>query len=166
MTYTYLYYKQPTEISGDDLLSSLLFCQLWRELQSVTNEKLRMSYTHPMDDGQSRTFKVRLGIGSCVGNGDGERWGGVGWYYGGRIKLRVLGNQLHFEIVQGSTQFLSLRSTHCISSVLRLLFENEFYVATLFCSCNILPVGVSRKYHVEVNTLNRTKVIKTSLFFK
>ena len=45
-------------IPGDDLLSSSLFCQLWKELKHVTNEKLRMSYTHPMDDGQARTFKV------------------------------------------------------------------------------------------------------------
>ena len=45
-------------IPGDDLLSSSLFCQLWKELRHVTNEKLRMSYTHPMDDGQARTFKV------------------------------------------------------------------------------------------------------------
>ena len=53
--------KEASEIlglSGDDLLSSSIFCQLWMELRNVSNEKLRMSYSHPMDDGQSRTFKV------------------------------------------------------------------------------------------------------------
>ena len=45
-------------IPGEDLLASSMFCQLWKELRGVTNEKLRMSYTHPMDDGQARTFKV------------------------------------------------------------------------------------------------------------
>ena len=45
-------------LSGEDVFSSSLFCQLWMELREVSNEKLRMSYSHPMDDGQSRTFKV------------------------------------------------------------------------------------------------------------
>ena len=42
-------------------------------------------------------------------------------YYGGRIKWRVLGNQLYFEIIQGSTQFLSVWITR-VPFVLRLLF--------------------------------------------
>ena len=47
------------KLSSDDLMSSSLFCQLWMELKNVPNEKMRMIYSHPMDDGQSRTFKVR-----------------------------------------------------------------------------------------------------------
>ena len=46
------------KLSGDDLISSSMFHQLWMELKNVPNEKLRTSYSHPMDDGQSRTFKV------------------------------------------------------------------------------------------------------------
>ena len=41
------------------MLSSM-FCQLWKELRQHPQEKLRITYTHPMDDGQSRTFKVRF----------------------------------------------------------------------------------------------------------
>jgi len=47
-------------ISGDDLLFSSMFCQLWKELRQHSSDKLRISYTHPMDDGQSRTFKVKF----------------------------------------------------------------------------------------------------------
>jgi len=47
-------------ISGDDMILSSMFCQLWKELRQHAAEKLRISYTHPMDDGQSRTFKVRF----------------------------------------------------------------------------------------------------------
>lgn len=53
--------KEASEIlglSGEDLISASMFCQLWTELKNVPNDKLRMSYSHPMDDGQSRTFKV------------------------------------------------------------------------------------------------------------
>ena len=46
------------QLSGDDLISSSMFYQLWIELKNVPNEKLRTTYSHPMDDGQSRTFKV------------------------------------------------------------------------------------------------------------
>lgn len=48
------------KIPGEDLILSSMFCQMWRELQQHTSEKLRISYTHPMDDGQSRTFKVKF----------------------------------------------------------------------------------------------------------
>eukprot|EP01041_Mallomonas_annulata_P001258 gene1258-2435_t len=48
------------KISGEDFLFSSMFCQLWKELRQHPQEKLRISYTHPMDDGQSRTFKVRF----------------------------------------------------------------------------------------------------------
>jgi hypothetical protein len=47
-------------ISGEDLILSSMFCQLWKELRQHSADKLRISYTHPMDDGQSRTFKVRF----------------------------------------------------------------------------------------------------------
>ena len=52
--------SQLKSIPGDDLFYSTLFCQLWKELRQHSDEKLRISYTHPMDDGQSRTFKVRF----------------------------------------------------------------------------------------------------------
>jgi hypothetical protein len=54
--------KEASEIlglSGEDLISASMFCQLWTELKNVPIDKLRMSYSHPMDDGQSRTFKVK-----------------------------------------------------------------------------------------------------------
>jgi hypothetical protein len=38
---------------------SVLF-QMWRELGQVPTRQLRIAYTHPMDDGQARAFKVRL----------------------------------------------------------------------------------------------------------
>jgi len=44
----------------EDLMYASLFCQLWKELRQYPVEKLRISYTHPMDDGQSRAFKVRF----------------------------------------------------------------------------------------------------------
>ena len=47
-------------IPGDDLFFSSMFCQLWQELRQHQQEKLRNSYTHPMDDGQSRAFKVKF----------------------------------------------------------------------------------------------------------
>ncbi|CAM9202377.1 unnamed protein product [Discosporangium mesarthrocarpum] len=37
-----------------------LFNQLYKELHSLDTSQLRMSYTHPMDDGQERTFKVKF----------------------------------------------------------------------------------------------------------
>lgn len=39
-------------------LRTSVFYQLYRELKSVDTSLLRMGYTHPMDDGQQRTFKV------------------------------------------------------------------------------------------------------------
>ncbi len=47
-------------IPGEDLLLSSMFCQLYRELRQNSSTKLRISYTHPMDDGQSRTFKIKF----------------------------------------------------------------------------------------------------------
>lgn len=47
-------------VPGEDLYMSTMFCQLWKELRAHSVEKLRMSYTHPMDDGQSRAFKVKF----------------------------------------------------------------------------------------------------------
>ncbi len=47
-------------LSGDDVLLNTMFCQLWKELKINTSEKLRISYTHPMDDGQSRSFKIKF----------------------------------------------------------------------------------------------------------
>lgn len=47
-------------IPGEDLMLSSMFCQLYRELRQYNDEKLRISYTHPMDDGQSRTFKIKF----------------------------------------------------------------------------------------------------------
>jgi len=47
-------------VPGDDLLYNSLFCQLWRELRRHPSTKLRIAYTHPMDDGQSRAFKIRF----------------------------------------------------------------------------------------------------------
>ena len=39
-------------------LRTSVFHQLFRELHAVDTSLLRMGYTHPMDDGQQRTFKV------------------------------------------------------------------------------------------------------------
>ena len=47
-------------VPGNDLLSFSMFCQLWFELRQYNSERLRISYTHPMDDGQSRTFKIKF----------------------------------------------------------------------------------------------------------
>ena len=47
-------------IPGDDLLHASMFCQFWKEIRNHSEEKLRITYTHPMDDGQSRAFKVRF----------------------------------------------------------------------------------------------------------
>jgi hypothetical protein len=47
-------------IPGEDLYLSSMFCQLWHELRKHPQENLRISYTHPMDDGQSRSFKVKF----------------------------------------------------------------------------------------------------------
>ncbi len=47
-------------VNGESLLSSSIFYQLWKELRSQTNEQLRIQYTHPMDDGQARAFKIRF----------------------------------------------------------------------------------------------------------
>lgn len=47
-------------LPGDDLMLATMFCQLWKELRPHNAEKLRISYTHPMDDGQSRTFKIKF----------------------------------------------------------------------------------------------------------
>lgn len=47
-------------IPGEDLYLSSMFCQLWHELRKYPQENLRISYTHPMDDGQSRSFKVKF----------------------------------------------------------------------------------------------------------
>jgi alpha-tubulin suppressor-like RCC1 family protein len=48
-------------ISGEDLIQSSLFFQLMQQLRKEsTAEKLRMSYIHPMDDGQSRAFKIKF----------------------------------------------------------------------------------------------------------
>ena len=52
--------SEQQKISGEDFIYSSLFCQLWKELRQHPPEKLRISYTHPMDDGQSRTFKVKF----------------------------------------------------------------------------------------------------------
>lgn len=47
-------------INGDDLMMTTLFFQLFKELRQHNDEKLRISYTHPMDDGQSRSFKIKF----------------------------------------------------------------------------------------------------------
>lgn len=43
---------------ADVRLRTSVFHQLFRELHGVDTVLLRMGYTHPMDDGQQRTFKV------------------------------------------------------------------------------------------------------------
>jgi len=48
------------EISSDDIIFHTLFCQLWKELRQFNSERLRLSYQHPMDDGQCRTFKIKF----------------------------------------------------------------------------------------------------------
>jgi len=48
------------QLSADDIFFHTLFCQFWKELAQFNYERLRISYTHPMDDGQSRTFKVKF----------------------------------------------------------------------------------------------------------
>lgn len=45
-------------LNTETRLSSSVFHQLYGELHSVDTSLLRMGYTHPMDDGQQRTFKV------------------------------------------------------------------------------------------------------------
>ena len=45
-------------IPGEDLIQSSMFYQLWKKLRKQSAQKLRMTYTHPMDDGQSRAFKI------------------------------------------------------------------------------------------------------------
>lgn len=47
-------------IPGEDLIMSSMFYQLWNELKNQSSHKLRLNYTHPMDDGQSRAFKIRF----------------------------------------------------------------------------------------------------------
>ena len=47
-------------VNNHDILHSSIFYQLYKELSKETLEKLCMSYTHPMDDGQARIFKVRF----------------------------------------------------------------------------------------------------------
>ena len=47
-------------VPGEDLVPSSMFHQLWSELRQQPLEKLRISYTHPMDDGQCRAFKIRF----------------------------------------------------------------------------------------------------------
>ena len=54
--------KEESEIkglSGEDFISASMLCQVWSELKNVPIERLRRNYSHPMDDGQARTFKVR-----------------------------------------------------------------------------------------------------------
>ncbi|CAM9365219.1 unnamed protein product, partial [Choristocarpus tenellus] len=41
-------------------LEASLFSQLYKELHFLETSLLRMGYTHPMDDGQERTFKVKF----------------------------------------------------------------------------------------------------------
>lgn len=41
-------------------MSSSVFGQLFDELHFLEPALLRMGYTHPMDDGQERTFKVKF----------------------------------------------------------------------------------------------------------
>jgi hypothetical protein len=45
---------------GDELMFASMFCQLWRELRAQAAPKFKISYSHPMDDGQARAFKVRF----------------------------------------------------------------------------------------------------------
>ena len=45
---------------GEEILFSSMLGQLWREIRSQPQERLRIRYTHPMDDGQARAFKVRF----------------------------------------------------------------------------------------------------------
>ena len=54
--------KEESEIrglSGEDFISASILCQVRSELKNVPIERLRRNYSHPMDDGQARTFKVR-----------------------------------------------------------------------------------------------------------
>jgi hypothetical protein len=54
--------KEESEVkglSGEDFISASMLCQVWSELKNVPIERLRRNYSHPMDDGQARTFKVR-----------------------------------------------------------------------------------------------------------
>jgi len=43
-----------------DRVNLSIFGQLFRELHFLKPTALRMGYTHPMDDGQERTFKVKF----------------------------------------------------------------------------------------------------------
>lgn len=46
-------------LSGEDFISASMLCQVWSELKNVPIERLRRNYSHPMDEGQARTFKVK-----------------------------------------------------------------------------------------------------------
>ena len=53
--------KEESEVkglSGEDFISASMLCQVWSELKNVPLERLRRNFSHPMDDGQARTFKV------------------------------------------------------------------------------------------------------------
>jgi hypothetical protein len=52
--------SEKLKISGEEFLYSSMFCQLWKELRQHSEDKLKINYTHPMDDGQSRAFKIRF----------------------------------------------------------------------------------------------------------
>ena len=57
--------KEESEIrglSGEDFISASILCQVRSELKNVPIERLRRNYSHPMDDGQARTFKVRYTV--------------------------------------------------------------------------------------------------------
>ncbi|KAG5180885.1 hypothetical protein JKP88DRAFT_256134 [Tribonema minus] len=78
-------------------LQTSLFGQLREQLQPLGAERLRMGYSHPMDDGQARTFKVRF---------EGE---GVDDYGG---PYRETFTQLAEELTATSAPFTPPPATH------------------------------------------------------
>lgn len=108
-------------MSSEDIFMHSLFCQLWRELRQFNYERLRISYTHPMDDGQSRTFKVKF---------DGE---GVDDYGG---PYREIFQQIFFELQllnDVDSEFVPLNTTlkRCF---LNFLFPTPNWTTECECS--------------------------------
>lgn len=86
-------------IPGEDLFFSSIFCQLWKELRQFPGEKLRICYAHPMDDGQSRTFKIKF---------EGEGVDDYGGPY--REVLQQVCDELQFPDPSALAQDLSLKA--------------------------------------------------------
>jgi hypothetical protein len=97
-------------LNGGDIMLNTMFCQLWKELKNNSLEKLRISYTHPMDDGQSRSFKIKF---------EGE---GVDDYGG---PYREIFSQIITELQLLSPSSLASSVTHNYQQGSLEIFNNE-----------------------------------------